>query len=75
MYDSWEKTYFSEIEGYKLETGEYVNANKEIYISTCPGVLFFTIHRVLYNKEMNMTVKLNSKFEFEKEIYIDRFLK
>jgi hypothetical protein len=38
-----------------------------------PGVLFFNLQRVIYNQE-NGPKKLNDKFTFEKELFLDRFL-
>ena len=37
-------------------------------------MLFIQLNRVVFDKSHNMPVKLNNKFVFEKEIYLDRFM-
>ena len=38
-----------------------------------PAVLFFNLQRVIFNQE-NGPIKLNDRFTFEKELFLDRFL-
>ncbi|KAL4429973.1 hypothetical protein ABPG74_000339 [Tetrahymena malaccensis] len=43
-------------------------------IKTAPKILNFYINRIFYNKELNCAEKLNKKFTFDKEIYIDNYI-
>lgn len=47
---------------------------KETLISELPKTLFFNIHRVNYDVKLKRLVKNNKKFDFEKVIYMDRFM-
>ena len=47
---------------------------RETWISEIPKVLLFTISRVNYDINQQKLVKNYKRFEFEKTIYVDRFL-
>jgi len=44
-----------------------------MWIQRPPEFLFFQLQRVVFDKE-NGAIKINDRFAFEKEIYLDRFL-
>jgi len=73
LYHSWEDSRKSEIEGFK---GEKEGQRKvlETWICRPPNVLMFQINRVAYDMKNQKLVKDNSRFEFEKTIYLDLFL-
>lgn len=39
-----------------------------------PDLVFVQLNRVVFDKKKAMPVKMNDKFTFEKEIYLDRFM-
>ncbi|CAD8145218.1 unnamed protein product [Paramecium octaurelia] len=59
---------------YKNEKGLYQQAINSFWISQAPQVLSFQLQRVEFHKEFLSFAKINSPFQFDKEIYIDRFL-
>ncbi|CAK77068.1 unnamed protein product (macronuclear) [Paramecium tetraurelia] len=59
---------------YKNEKDQYQQAIKSFWISQAPQILSFQIQRVEFHKEFLTFAKINSPFQFDKEIYIDRFL-
>ena len=44
------------------------------YVLNIPDIFTFQLMRATYDFEENRLKKINTKFDFEKEIYIDRFL-
>ena len=48
---------------------------KETWIEQLPKVLMFNLKRVTYDPKVRDLVKNNKRFEFEKVIYADKFLK
>lgn len=75
LYSAWDASYFCEIEDYLLENHGTTQASQEIWPERFPNVLLFQIQRVKYDRTVNSSVKINSKFTFPHEIFSDRFLK
>jgi len=73
LYQAWESCRRSEIEGF---VGDKPGQRKllETWVCRPPNVLMFQLNRVQYNFEQRKLVKDNSRFDFEKEIYLDLFL-
>ncbi|KRX08272.1 hypothetical protein PPERSA_01733 [Pseudocohnilembus persalinus] len=74
LYSSWEAYNNFNLEGFKIDDKEFINAKKEIWMTQVPKNLMFQIQRVQYDQENGSAKKVNEKFYFDKEIYIDRFL-
>jgi hypothetical protein len=84
LMDDWEDAQSSEIEDYKhkyalaqsehVENAETVTCTNEFWMRNPPNVLFFTLNRVTYNKDLRKPVKDCKEFTFEKKIYIDHML-
>ncbi|CAD8153581.1 unnamed protein product [Paramecium pentaurelia] len=66
--------YMNQAVEYKNDKDEYQQAIKQFWIQQAPQVLTFQIQRVEYNKEFGSFTKINSFFQFDKEIYLDRYL-
>jgi hypothetical protein len=45
-----------------------------VWIDVAPQIMVFQIQRVHYDTDSGMPVKVNSKFEFQDQIFVDRFL-
>jgi len=73
LYSSWEASRRSDIDGFK---GDNADQKKvlETWICRPPNVLMFQLNRVGYNFKEQKLVKDNSRFEFDKTIYMDLFL-
>lgn len=73
LYQAWENSRVSEIEGYK---GEIEGQRKivETWLCRPPNILLFQLNRVSYDKEKQKLVKDNSRFDFDSTIYLDLFL-
>jgi hypothetical protein len=73
LYQSWEASRISEIDGFK---GDIEGQRKvlETWICRPPNVLMFQLNRVNYDFKNQKLVKDNSRFEFDKTIYLDLFL-
>ena len=73
LYEAWESSRKSEVEGFK---GESVGQTKhlETWICRPPNMLMFQVNRVSYDYENKKLVKDNSRFEFDKQIFLDLFL-
>ena len=46
----------------------------ETWVCRPPNVMMFQLQRVMYDKEKQKLVKENTRFEFDKTIYLDLFL-
>lgn len=71
FYKSWENHFYNTLENFR-ETG--VPAIKWDLVKRFPEILCFQIQRAGYNKEKKCPEKNNQRFEFDQEIYVDRFL-
>jgi hypothetical protein len=73
LYQAWEKSRMSEIDGF---VGDKPGQEKVIETWVCrpPNVMMFQLNRVNYDINFQKLVKDNSRFEFDKEIYLDLFL-
>ena len=73
LYQSWEASRKSEVEGFK---GDKDGQRKvlETWICRPPNVMMFQLNRVNYDYKNQKLVKDNSRFEFDKTIYLDLFL-
>ena len=69
LYQGWERSRRSEIEGEKDQ--KFL----ETWVCRPPNILMFQINRVNYDFEKKKLVKDNSRFEFDRTIYLDLFLK
>lgn len=88
LADAWIGSTLEEIEDYNCkevaasffqETPNGISPSKtktykETWISEIPKVLFFTVQRVNYDVKSRKLVKNNKKFEFDKQIFVDKFL-
>ena len=74
LYQAWEKSRRSVIDGFK---GEREGQSKvlETWVCRPPNVMMFQINRVDYDFEKQKLIKDNGRFDFEKTIYLDLFLK
>lgn len=66
LYSSWEASRISEIEG--------TNKVLETWVCRPPNILMFQLNRVNYDFKQSKLIKDNSKFEFDKTIFMDLFL-
>ena len=73
LYSSLEHYCNFTIEGFRAPNGEITKAEGSMWIQRPPEFLFFQLQRVVFDKE-NGAIKINDRFAFEKEIYLDRFL-
>lgn len=73
LYEAWEASRKSEVEGFKGEN-EGQTKHLETWICRPPNMLMFQVNRVSYDYENKKLVKDNSRFEFDKQIYLDLFL-
>ena len=73
LYQSWDKCRRSLIEGW---VGDKPGQTKvvETWICRPPNILMFQLNRVQYDIDKQKLVKDNSRFYFDKEIYLDLFL-
>eukprot|EP00331_Platyophrya_macrostoma_P026999 CAMPEP_0176452540 /NCGR_PEP_ID=MMETSP0127-20121128/28602_1 /TAXON_ID=938130 /ORGANISM="Platyophrya macrostoma, Strain WH" /LENGTH=1000 /DNA_ID=CAMNT_0017841025 /DNA_START=38 /DNA_END=3040 /DNA_ORIENTATION=- len=74
LYSSLDEWLCFDIEDFRAPNGEICKAEKESWITKAPDTLFFQLQRVVFNKDIADIQKLDNPFQFEKEIYIDRFL-
>jgi len=54
--------------------GEITKVEGNSWIQRPPEFLFVQLNRVSFDKESGFPLKLNDKFNFEKELYLDRFI-
>lgn len=73
IYSSWDAANFCEIEDFKTESGKIIKAERSNSIIKLPSTLCFQLQRVAFDKEIG-AFKLNNPFDFEKELFVDRFL-
>ena len=74
FYKSWEDHFYNQIENFHNPDGSVADAKKWELVENFPEVLCFQINRAKYNKASRRTEKNNQRFEFDSEIYSDRFL-
>ena len=73
LYQAWEKSRRSEIDGYKGDRKGQIKV-LETWICRPPNVMMFQLNRVNYDYQKQKLIKDNSKFHFDKTIYLDEFL-
>lgn len=75
LYSAWDRAWRTSIPDYKIseETGERCAVSKREFISRSPEMLIFQINRVEYTEKFEM-IKVNDRFDFEKELFVDQFL-
>lgn len=73
LYQAWETSRISYLDDY---VGESKGQRKAIETWICrpPNVMMFQLNRVRFDLNFQREVKDNSKFTFDKEIYLDLFL-
>lgn len=88
LYEAWNATCIEVIEDFNCNevaqsflddtpTGQTPNnavCIKETWIKELPKVMLFTLNRVQYDRKEQRLVKNLKKFEFEKEIFADKFM-
>ena len=74
FYKSWEDHFYNQIENFQNPDGSVADAKKWELVEKFPEVLCFQVNRAKYNKASRRTEKNNQRFEFDPEIYSDRFL-
>lgn len=62
------------IDDYRTPNGEVTKGEGKLWISKPPELLFVQLNRVVFDKATGRPVKINDPFNFEKEIYLDRFM-
>lgn len=71
FYKSWEAYFYNTIENFR---GTEFKAKKWDLVLKFPDILCFQIQRAGYNIQRKAPEKNNQRFEFDQEIYVDRFL-
>ena len=71
FYKSWENYFYNIVEEFR-DTKQ--RAAKWDLVRKFPEILCFQIQRAGYSKEKKCAEKNNQRFEFDQEIYVDRFL-
>ncbi|CAD8082254.1 unnamed protein product [Paramecium primaurelia] len=74
LYDSFDNFVVNNIDDFKNDLNETVQAVKYNWIHQPPQKLSFQIQRVIYCKDKNDLIKQNDEFIFDEEIYLDRYL-
>jgi len=74
LYTALEKYCNFTIDDYRLPNGETTKVEGNSWIQRPPEYLFMQLNRVSFDKESGFPLKLNDKFNFEKELYLDRFI-
>lgn len=69
LYDSWDSAYH-----YEFVADDKKTYKKRNYVLSLPDVFTFQLMRATYDFKENRLKKVHSKFEFDQEIYVDRFL-
>lgn len=54
--------------------GQTTKAEGRVWMTRLPDLVFVQLNRVVFDKKKAMPFKINDKFAFEKEIYLDRFM-
>lgn len=62
------------VENFTTEAGFQTTAERLVRFKELPAVLTFCLQRVVFDAELKRAVKKHSRFEFPKELYMDRFL-
>lgn len=73
LVSAWKHEWNSEIQDYKLENEKKCCVLKRELITVLPPLLFFQVNRVSLSADLRV-VKLNDRFEFAREIFVDQFL-
>lgn len=71
FYKSWENYFYNIVEEFR-DTQQ--KAAKWDLVRKFPDILCFQIQRARYNVEKKCAEKNNQRFEFDQEIFVDRFL-
>jgi ubiquitin carboxyl-terminal hydrolase 25/28 len=74
IYYGWDDNAFSEIDDFVTHDNMKTKAQQEIWIVKAPNALFLQIQRVTYDTNTNQLKKIMHPIQFDKVIYIDRFL-
>jgi len=79
LYDALDEAFLSEIPDYHGPSPKRAEVQRgthyrEGWILNCPKVLMLALNRVQYDSIQGKPFKKNDKFEFEKMIYMDRYL-
>jgi len=74
LYSAWEDNIWLRLEDFRNGKGELVTAERQVWITKCPGVLIFQVNRSSYDPEARALRKVHDEFVFEKEVYADMFL-
>jgi len=69
LYDAWDSSYH-----YSFDGDDKLNYHKRSYVFNVPDVFTFQLMRATFDFDQNRLKKINTKFDFDEEIYIDRFL-
>ena len=69
FYKSWENYFYNQVEEFRGQ-----KAAKWDLVRRFPEILCFQIQRAGYNVEKKCAVKNNQRFEFDQQIFVDRFL-
>ena len=73
LYQAWERSRRSEVEGFR---GDIEGQTKvlETWVCRPPNIMLFQLNRVNFDIQKQKLVKDNSRFDFDKTIYLDLFL-
>jgi len=64
----------TKVDNYVTANGHVTTAHKTVWFESFPPVLTFQLQRVRYDVDSMMAVKVNTPFDFPKEVYMDRYL-
>lgn len=74
LYTALEAAQELSIDDYEYEKGKKCPAKIQLKIKQPPKILNFYINRLTFDKKTFESKKLNTSFNFEKEIFLDRYM-
>jgi ubiquitin carboxyl-terminal hydrolase 25 len=74
LYKSLDQLTHKEKINFKTDNNHETIANKSILFSKLPPVLIIQLQRASYNTTNKKIEKINLPFEFDEEVYVDRYL-
>eukprot|EP00826_Nyctotherus_ovalis_P045664 TRINITY_DN5076_c0_g2_i6.p1 TRINITY_DN5076_c0_g2~~TRINITY_DN5076_c0_g2_i6.p1 ORF type:complete len:712 (-),score=199.56 TRINITY_DN5076_c0_g2_i6:278-2413(-) len=74
IYQGWDDNAFSEVDDFVTHDGMKTKAQQESWILKPPNALFLQIQRAAFDKSTCQLKKVTHPVQFDKVIYIDRFL-
>eukprot|EP00736_Rhodelphis_marinus_P001179 Rmarinus@m.17968 len=75
LYQSIDGFMESKIPEFKKDDGEVTSALRRLWIKELPPVLSLHLQRTRFDRKTNTSTKTNTPLFFDREIYLDRYLK